>query len=82
MAVRWSVDWYGGPLRAYQRNSLTDGWKLLEQGVQRQAASNRCWVGPSSVMNASDLDIHSFNDALAFGIGVKAHCPQKQKIQN
>ena len=59
------------------------GWvETVGAGVQRQAASNRCWVGPSSLMNASDLDVHSFNDAVAFGIGVKAHCPQRQKIQN
>ena len=32
-------------------------------------------------MNASDLDALTFDDIDPFGIGVKAHCPQNQKIQ-
>ncbi len=54
---------------------------MLEQGPARQAASNNCWVGPSSVMNASDLDALTFDDEDPFGISVKAHCPQRKKIQ-
>ena len=34
----------------------TVGWKLLEQGPKSQATSGICSVGPSSVMDASDLD--------------------------
>ena len=33
----------------------TDGWKLLEQGPKSQATSKTRWVGPSSVIDASDL---------------------------
>ena len=33
--------------------------KLLEQGPESQLASDVCSVGPSSRMDASDLDAHS-----------------------
>ena len=57
-----------GHLRTVQRRSTdltdssvvtdekpTDGWKLLEQGPKSQATSKTCSVGPSSVIDASDL---------------------------
>jgi hypothetical protein len=50
-------------------------------GAKGQAAFNNCWVGLSSVMNASSFDGLTFDDAVPFGIGVKAHCSQMQKIQ-
>jgi hypothetical protein len=53
---------------------------MLEQGPESQAAFDNCWVG-SSVMNASDLDALTVDDGDPFGIGVEAHCPQRQKIQ-
>ena len=34
----------------------TVGWKLLEQGPKSQATSENCSVGPSSLIDASDLD--------------------------
>ena len=55
--------------------------RMLEQGPESQAASKNFWVGPSSVIYASDLDALTFDDEDPFGIGVKAHCPQRQKIQ-
>ncbi len=55
--------------------------RMLEQGQESQAASKNFWVGPSSVMYASDLEALTFDDEDPFGIGVKAHCPQRQKIQ-
>ena len=36
--------------------ALTVGWKLLEQGPKSQATSETCSVGPSSLIDASDLD--------------------------
>ena len=49
--------------------------RLLEQGPESQTASNDCSVGPSSLMNASDLDDHSFVPLGHKVIGIKAHCP-------
>ena len=34
--------------------------RLLEQGPESQSASEVCSVGPSSRMDASDLDDHIF----------------------
>ena len=39
-----------------QRTSLTDEWKLLEQGPESQSASGVCSGGVSAVMGSSDLD--------------------------
>ena len=50
--------------------------RLLEQGPESQPASWICSVGPSSVMNASDLDVHSFVPSRHKVIGIKAHCLQ------
>jgi hypothetical protein len=61
---------------------ITIGKKLLEQGPERQSASKACWVGPSSVMNASDLDGYTFAQPKSFGIGVKAHCPFKENLRS
>ena len=36
--------------------SLTNGWKLLEQGPESQSASGACSGGVSAVMGSSDLD--------------------------
>ena len=36
--------------------SLTNGWKLLEQGPESQSASGICSGGVSAVMGSSDLD--------------------------
>ena len=36
--------------------SLTNGWKLLEQGPESQSASGVCSGGVSAVMGSSDLD--------------------------
>ena len=36
--------------------SLTNGWKLLEQGPGSQSASGACSGGVSAVMGSSDLD--------------------------
>ena len=50
-----------------QRTSLTDGWKLLEQGPESQAAS---WIfcgGVSAVMGSSDLDGHTFHPSAVNG---------------
>ena len=49
--------------------------RLLEQGPESQSASWICSVGPSSLMNASDLDDHSFVPSGHKVIGIKAHCP-------
>ena len=49
--------------------------RLLEQGPESQSASWICSVGPSSLMNASDLDDHSFVPLGHKVIGIKAHCP-------
>ena len=48
--------------------------RLLEQGPESQSASWICSVGPSSLMNASDLDVHSFVPLGHKVIGIKAHC--------
>ena len=48
--------------------------RLLEQGPESQSASWICSVGPSSLMNASDLDDHSFVPSGHKVIGIKAHC--------
>ena len=48
--------------------------RLLEQGPESQSASWICSVGPSSLMNASDLDDHSFVPLGHKVIGIKAHC--------
>jgi len=45
--------------------------RMLEQGPESQAASKNFWVGPSSVMNTSDIDALTFDDEDPFGIGVK-----------
>ena len=45
--------------------------RMLEQGQESQAASKNFWVGPSSVMYASDLEALTFDDEYPFGIGVK-----------
>ena len=55
--------------------------RMLEQGQESQAASVICAGGVSAVIYASDLDALTFDDEDPFGIGVKAHCPQRQKIQ-
>ena len=49
--------------------------RLLEQGPESQSASWICSVGPSSLMNASDLDDHIFVPTGHKVIGIKAHCP-------
>ena len=49
--------------------------RLLEQGPESQSASEVCSVGPSSLMNASDLDAFSFVPKGHKVIGIKAHCP-------
>ena len=49
--------------------------RLLEQGPESQSASEVCSVGPSSLMNASDLDDHIFVPTGHKVIGIKAHCP-------
>jgi hypothetical protein len=41
---------------AYERTSLTVGWKLLEQGPESQLASAAVSGGVSAVISASDLD--------------------------
>ena len=44
--------------------SLTNGWKLLEQGPESQSASGACSGGVSAVMGSSDLDaLTLFSDA-------------------
>ena len=48
--------------------------RLLEQGPESQSASWICSVGPSSLMNASDLDVHIFVPSKHKVIGIKAHC--------
>ena len=45
---------------ACRRTSLTDGWKLLEQGPKSQKAPAIWLGGVSAVISASDLDAHSF----------------------
>ena len=52
---------------AYQRTSLTDGLKLLEQGPERQDASAVCSGGVSAVMGSSDLDGHTFRPSAVNG---------------
>ena len=52
---------------AYQRTSLTGGWKLLEQGPESQAASAICSGGVSAVMGSSDLDGPTFGSRGASG---------------
>ena len=49
--------------------------RLLEQGPESQSASEVCSVGPSSRMDASDLDDHIFVPWRHKVIGIKAHCP-------
>ena len=46
---------------AYQRTSLTGGWKLLEQGPESQSASAIWLGGVSAVISASDLDDHTLH---------------------
>ena len=48
--------------------------RLLEQGPESQSASENCSVGPSFLMNASDLDALSFVPSRYKVIGIKAHC--------
>ena len=48
--------------------------RLLEQGPESQSASEVCSVGPSSRMDASDLDDHIFVPSGHKVIGIKAHC--------
>ena len=55
--------------------------RMLEQEPESQAASMICAGGVSAVISSSDLDALTFDDEDPFGIGVKAHCPQRQKIQ-
>jgi len=55
-AAECLLTWRSG--NACQRTSLTDGWKLLEQGPFSQAASQLCSGGVSAVMGSSDLDDH------------------------
>ena len=56
--------------------------RILEQGPESQAASKNCWVGPSSVINASDLDAFTFDDEEPFGIGVSKHIALRGKRSN
>ena len=49
--------------------------RLLEQGAASQSAYVVCSVGPSSRMDASDLDDHIFVPCGHKVIGIKAHCP-------
>ena len=50
-----------------QKTSLTDGWKLLEQGPESQVASVVCSGGVSSVIGSSDLYGHSFHPSAVTG---------------
>ena len=54
--------------------------RMLEQGQESQAASVICAGGVSAVISSSDLGALTFDDEDPFGIAVKAHCPQRQKI--
>ena len=56
--------------------------RMLEQGPESQAASVICAGGVSAVISSSGLGALTFDDEDPFGIGVKAHCPQRQKSQN
>ena len=50
-----------------QRTSLTDEWKLLEQGPVSQSASAVCSGGVSAVIGSSDLDGHTFHPSAVNG---------------
>ena len=50
-----------------QRTSLTDEWKLLEQGPESQSASAVCSGGVSAVIGSSDLDGHTFHPSASNG---------------
>tara|TARA_B100000482_G_scaffold4409_1_gene3790 strand:+ start:516 stop:788 length:273 start_codon:yes stop_codon:yes gene_type:complete len=51
---------------------------VLQVTAARSCGYGRAW---QSAPNASALDRLTFDDAGPFGIGVKAHCSQMQKIQ-
>ena len=63
----------GSRLSAPQRDGVgteglpMDGEKTLGAGCKSQATSRTCSVGPSSVMDASDLDAFSFVSGHASG---------------
>ena len=65
--AKGSVDWRGAQVDAYQRTSLTGGWKLLEQGPESQAASWICCGGVAAVIGSSDLDELTFVSGHAQG---------------
>ena len=50
-----------------QKTSLTDEWKLLEQGPESQSASALCSGGVSAIMGSSDLDEHNFHPSASNG---------------
>jgi hypothetical protein len=51
--------------------------RMLEQGPESQAASLIRAGGVSAVISSSDLGALSIDREDPFGIGVKAHCPQR-----
>ena len=57
--------------RVVKDEQPTVGWKLLEQGPKSQATSKTCSVGPSSRMDASDLDGHTL---------VSGHAPRQSAL--
>ena len=50
-----------------QKTSLTDGWKLSEQGPESQSASAGCSGGVSAVIGSSDLNGHTFHPSAVNG---------------
>ncbi len=64
---KWECRLVWRSVDAYQRTSLTDGWKLLEQGPVSQFASAVCSGGVLSVIGSSDLDGHTFHPSAVNG---------------
>ena len=55
--------------------SLTNGWKLLEQGPGSQSASGVCSGGVSAVIGSSDLDALTFVSVEAHGNQLSCSLP-------
>ena len=60
-----------------------DGEKTRGAGCSKgQATSKTCSVGPSSLIDASDLDVNSLSSVDTHkAIGLNAHCPSRRTIR-
>ena len=72
---KWSVEWRDVSDVYLTKRPTQVIFETVGAGAKSQPASWICSVGPSSLINASDLDAFSFVPNGHKVIGIKAHCP-------